>query len=115
MKFFDTHGPFGLWIVSADGIANTYDLMLETFVNGEVRQRASTADTVHHIPARLRELSTAFTLQAGEVLATGTPSGAGALPDPTRYLEPGDMVRVHIEGIGYIETRVVEERACAAR
>jgi 2-keto-4-pentenoate hydratase/2-oxohepta-3-ene-1,7-dioic acid hydratase in catechol pathway len=111
MKFFDTHGPFGLWIVSADGTANPDDLMLEIFVNGELRQRASIAERVHHIRAGLPELTTAFPRQAGDVLVTRTPSGAGGLPDPTRYLEPGDMVRVHIEGIGYIENRVVEERA----
>jgi 2-keto-4-pentenoate hydratase/2-oxohepta-3-ene-1,7-dioic acid hydratase in catechol pathway len=111
MKSFDTHGPFGPWIVTADGIANPHALLLETFVYGELRQRANTVETGHYNPALLREVTTALTLQAGEVLSTGTPAGAGGLLDPPCYHEPGGMVRVQIEGIGYIENRVVEERA----
>ncbi|HVW71474.1 MAG TPA: fumarylacetoacetate hydrolase family protein [Steroidobacteraceae bacterium] len=110
-KSFDTHGPFGPWIVTADEIPNPHALMLETFVNGELRQRASTADMIHHVPAMLEELTTAFTLQPGDILSTGTPAGVGGLLDPPRYLVPGDVVRVEIEGIGYIENRVVEERS----
>jgi 2-keto-4-pentenoate hydratase/2-oxohepta-3-ene-1,7-dioic acid hydratase in catechol pathway len=107
-KSFDTHGPFGPWIVTADEIPDPHALRLETFVNGELRQSAITAEMIHKIPAMIEELSTAFTLQAGDVLSTGSPAGVGGLFDPPRYLQAGDVVRVEVERIGHIENRVVE-------
>lgn len=108
-KSFDTHGPFGPWIVTRDEIPDVHTLDLRVTVNGEERQHANTADMIHQIPAMIGELSTAFTLQAGDILSTGTPAGVGGLFDPPRYLIPGDVVRVEIEKIGFIESRIVDE------
>jgi 2-keto-4-pentenoate hydratase/2-oxohepta-3-ene-1,7-dioic acid hydratase in catechol pathway len=109
-KSFDTHAPFGPWIVTTDEIPDPHTLDLRVLVNGEVRQHSNTNDMIHHIPALLEELTTAFTLQAGDVLSTGTPSGVGGLMDPPCFLKDGDVVRVEIEKIGFIENRVVDEQ-----
>ncbi len=108
-KSFDTHAPFGPWIVTTDEIPDPHVLDLRVLVNGEVRQHSNTSDMIHHVPALIEELTTAFTLQAGDVLATGTPSGVGGLMKPQRFLRDGDVVRVEIERIGHIENRVVDE------
>jgi 2-keto-4-pentenoate hydratase/2-oxohepta-3-ene-1,7-dioic acid hydratase in catechol pathway len=108
-KSFDTHGPFGPWLVTRDELADPHALRLRTWVNGELRQDANTADMIHRIGAMVAELSTAFTLEPGDVLSTGSPAGVGGLMDPPRYLQPGDVVRVEIEGIGAIENKVVAE------
>ena len=110
-KSFDTHGPFGPWIVTTDEIPDPHVLDLTTTVNGEVRQHANTSEMVDKVPAFFEELTAAFTLQAGDVLTTGTPQGAGGMMKPPRFLKVGDVVRVEIEKIGFIENRVVAERA----
>ena len=110
-KSFDTHGPFGPWLVTRDDIPDPHALRLRTWVNGELRQDGNTAQMIHRIEAMVVELSTAFTLEPGDVLTTGSPAGVGGLMDPPRYLVPGDVVRVEIEGIGHIENRVVAEPA----
>lgn len=114
-KSFDTHGPFGPWLVTRDEIPDPHALRLRTWVNGELRQDGNTAGMIHRIEAMLVELSTAFTLEPGDVLSTGSPAGVGGLMDPPRYLVPGDVVRVEIEGIGHIENRVVQEPLETAR
>ncbi|KAF1066017.1 fumarylacetoacetate hydrolase family protein [Variovorax sp.] len=114
-KSFDTHGPFGPWLVTRDEIPDPHALRLRTWVNGELRQDGNTAQMIHRIEAMLVELTTAFTLEPGDVLSTGSPAGVGGLMDPPRYLVPGDVVRVEIEGIGHIENRVVEEPLETAR
>jgi 2-keto-4-pentenoate hydratase/2-oxohepta-3-ene-1,7-dioic acid hydratase in catechol pathway len=96
-------------LVTRDEIADPHALRLRTWVNGELRQDGNTAQMIHRIEAMLVELSTAFTLEPGDVLTTGSPAGVGGLMDPPRYLVPGDVVRVEIEGIGHIENRVVTE------
>lgn len=108
-KSFDTHGPFGPWLVTRDEIPEPHALRLRTWVNGELRQDGNTAQMIHRIEAMVVELSTAFTLEPGDVLSTGSPAGVGGLMTPPRYLVPGDVVRVEIEGIGHIENRVVAE------
>jgi 2-keto-4-pentenoate hydratase/2-oxohepta-3-ene-1,7-dioic acid hydratase in catechol pathway len=108
-KSFDTHGPTGPWIVTADEIADPHSLLLTVTVNGELRQKGSTGEMIHSIPEMIEELTTAFTLEPGDILSTGTPSGIGALMDPPRYLRAGDVVRVEIEGIGHIENPVIDE------
>lgn len=110
-KSFDTHGPFGPWIVTTDEIPDPHKLDLRLFVNGDLRQQANTSDMIHKVPALLEELTTVFTLQAGDVLSTGTPSGVGELMTPPHFLKAGDVVRVEIEGIGHIKNRVVDEPA----
>jgi len=108
-KSFDTHGPFGPWLVTPDEIPDPHALRIRTWVNGELRQDSNTSLMIHRIEAMVAELSTAFTLEPGDILSTGSPAGVGGLMDPPRYLNPGDLVRVEIESIGAIENRVIPE------
>ena len=106
-KSFDTHGPIGPWIVTADEIADPHALKLRCMVNGEVRQDSDTGQLVHDIWAQIAYLSTAFTLEPGDLIATGTPEGVGAARNPPVFLKSGDVVRCEVEGIGAIENRVL--------
>ncbi|MGH7894796.1 MAG: fumarylacetoacetate hydrolase family protein [Candidatus Binatia bacterium] len=114
-KSFDTHGPIGPWIVSPDEIRDPHDLDIRTWVNGELRQRSNTRQLIFDCFAQVEHLSTAFTLEPGDVVSTGTPSGVGGAMQPPRFLTVGDVVRVEIEGIGHIENRVIEEPADTVR
>jgi 2-keto-4-pentenoate hydratase/2-oxohepta-3-ene-1,7-dioic acid hydratase in catechol pathway len=105
-KSFDTHGPIGPWIVTADEITDPHALNLRCLVNGEVRQDSNTRELVYNVWQQISYLSTAFTLEAGDLIATGTPSGVGIGMQPPRFLQPGDIVRCEIDGIGAIENRV---------
>ncbi|MGZ3172862.1 MAG: fumarylacetoacetate hydrolase family protein [Croceibacterium sp.] len=105
-KSFDTHGPIGPWIVTADEIPDPQTLGLRCLVNGEIRQQSTTADMSFSVAEQIEYLSTAFTLEPGDLLATGTPEGVGAAMDPPGFLKPGDVVRCEIDGIGAIENRV---------
>jgi 2-keto-4-pentenoate hydratase/2-oxohepta-3-ene-1,7-dioic acid hydratase in catechol pathway len=107
-KSFDTHGPIGPWIVTADEIAEPLNLALRCFVNGEKRQENNTGEMIYNIWEQIAYLSTAFTLEPGDLIATGTPEGVGAGMEPQSFLKPGDVVRCEIEQIGAIENRVVE-------
>jgi 2-keto-4-pentenoate hydratase/2-oxohepta-3-ene-1,7-dioic acid hydratase in catechol pathway len=108
-KSFDTHGPIGPWITTSDEVPDPGTLQLSTYVNGEQRQAASTGEMVFSIPKMIEYLSTAFTLEPGDLLFTGTPEGVGLLMKPPRFLTVGDRVRVEIEGLGAIENEVVAE------
>jgi 2-keto-4-pentenoate hydratase/2-oxohepta-3-ene-1,7-dioic acid hydratase in catechol pathway len=105
-KSFDTHGPIGPWIVTADEIPDPQALPLRCLVNGELRQQSNTSDMSFTVAEQIEYLSTAFTLEPGDLLATGTPEGVGAGMKPPRFLQPGDVVRCEIDGIGAIENRV---------
>lgn len=105
-KSFDTHGPLGPWIVTADEIDDPHTLDLRCVVNGEERQSSNTSDLVHNVWQQIAYLSTAFTLFPGDILATGTPSGVGVAMSPPVFLKSGDVVRCEIDGIGVIENRV---------
>ena len=107
-KSFDTHGPVGPWIVTSDEIHDPHSLKIRCLVNGEIRQEGDTGQMVHNIWQQIAYLSTAFTLEPGDLLATGTPSGVGAALVPPQFLKPGDVVRCEIEGIGAIENKVRE-------
>lgn len=107
-KSFDTHGPLGPWLTTADEVADPQALIISTFVNGEPRQHESTAGMLHTVRAQIVELSSILTLEPGDVLVTGTPSGVAIGGQPPRYLRPGDVVRVEIEGLGALENRFVE-------
>jgi 2-keto-4-pentenoate hydratase/2-oxohepta-3-ene-1,7-dioic acid hydratase in catechol pathway len=106
-KSFDTHGPIGPWIVTADEIPDPQALTIRCFVNGELRQQSSTGLMIHGLAQQIAYLSTAFTLESGDLLATGTPEGVGVARDPKLFLQPGDVVRCEIDGIGAIENMVV--------
>lgn len=105
-KSFDTHGPIGPWIVTADEIPDPQALALRCFVNGEKRQESSTANMIHPVAKQIEYLSTAFTLEPGDLIATGTPEGVGMGMQPPQFLQEGDVVRCEIDGIGAIENRI---------
>ncbi len=105
-KSFDTHGPIGPWIVTADEIPDPHNLAVRTWVNGELRQESCTSELVFNVWQQIGYLSTAFTLEAGDILATGTPEGVGVSMTPPCFLQPGDVVRCDVQQIGAIENRV---------
>jgi 2-keto-4-pentenoate hydratase/2-oxohepta-3-ene-1,7-dioic acid hydratase in catechol pathway len=106
-KSFDTHGPLGPWIVTMDELPGIHNLSLRTWVNGELRQDGRTSELIYRFGEMIEELTTVFTLEPGDVLATGTPAGVGGARQPPVYLKIGDVVKVEIEGIGHIQNRVV--------
>jgi 2-keto-4-pentenoate hydratase/2-oxohepta-3-ene-1,7-dioic acid hydratase in catechol pathway len=106
-KSFDTHGPIGPWIVTPDDVGDPHVLELKTWVNGELRQHSNTRELIYDCFDQVATLSAAFTLEPGDVVATGTPGGVGVAQG--KFLVPGDVVRIEIEQIGAIENRVVEE------
>lgn len=108
-KSFDTHGPIGPWIVTADEIADPHALNISCFVNGEPRQSSNTGMMLYDIDRQIEYLSTAFTLEPGDLIATGTPEGVGVAMDPPVFLKVGDVVRCEVEGVGAIENPVVAE------
>jgi 2-keto-4-pentenoate hydratase/2-oxohepta-3-ene-1,7-dioic acid hydratase in catechol pathway len=110
-KSFDTHGPLGPWLVSGDELGNPHALAIRTYVNDELRQDGNTKEMIFDCFQQVAHVSEAFTLEPGDVIATGTPAGIGAVrqPFPEGLLKVGDTVRVEIEGIGALENTVVEE------
>ena len=106
-KSFDTHGPIGPWITTADEIDDPHALTMWLTVNGEERQRAGTGGMIYSIYQQIEYLSTVMTLEPGDLIATGTPSGVGIASN--RFLKHGDVVRVEIESLGAIENRFVTE------
>jgi 2-keto-4-pentenoate hydratase/2-oxohepta-3-ene-1,7-dioic acid hydratase in catechol pathway len=106
-KSFDTHGPIGPWLVTPEEIADPQNLPLRTWVNGELRQDANTSQMRYGVREQIALLSSVFTLEPGDILATGTPAGVALAMRPPRYLTPGDIVRVEIGSIGAIENRFV--------
>jgi len=113
-KSFDTHGPIGPWIVTTDELADPHQLRLRTWVNGELLQESNTKQLIFDCFALVEHLSTAFTLEPGDIIATGTPSGVGIVRKPPVLLKAGDVVRVEIDGIGAIENPVIDEPRDAA-
>ena len=110
-KSFDTHGPIGPWIVTADEIEDPHALDLRCYVNGELRQSSNSSQMVANIYEQIEYLSTAFTLRPGDLIASGTPDGVGAAMDPPTFLKVGDVVRCEVDGIGAIENRIVADPA----
>lgn len=113
-KSFDTHGPIGPWIVTPDEVPDPHALDLKTWVNGGLRQSSNSRHMIFNCYHQVEILSTAFTLEPGDIVSTGTCSGVGVLMKPRGYLKIGDVVRVEVEGIGYLENRVIEEPADSA-
>ena len=110
-KSFDTHGPLGPWIVTADELGDPHALGIKTWVNDELRQDGNTSEMIYDCFQQVAHLSEAFTLEPGDVIATGTPAGIGAVrqPFPEGLLKVGDAVRIEIDGIGTLESTVIEE------
>ncbi len=108
-KNWDASGAIGPWIVTADEFDGYDALTVTTRVNGEVRQHDSTARLMFPFAYLIRYVSTWTTLEPGDIIATGTPTGAGARFDPPRFLVPGDVVEVEASGIGILRNRIADE------
>jgi 2-keto-4-pentenoate hydratase/2-oxohepta-3-ene-1,7-dioic acid hydratase in catechol pathway len=103
--------------VTTDELSDPHQLRLRTWVNGELRQESNTKELIFDCFTLVEHLSTAFTLEPGDIVSTGTPSGVGITRKPPQILKAGDVVRVEIEGIGSIENPVIDEpddTACVA-
>lgn len=110
-KNFVHSGSVGPWMVSADEFtaADYEDMRVTTTVNGEVRQNDTTASMMFPIAYIISYLSQFYQLKAGDIIATGTPNGAGARFDPPKYLAPGDIVEVDVEGVGKLSNGIADE------
>jgi 2-keto-4-pentenoate hydratase/2-oxohepta-3-ene-1,7-dioic acid hydratase in catechol pathway len=106
-KGADTFCPMGPCLVTADEIPDIQAVRVKTTVNGEPRQRGQVADLIFDIPTLISTLTTSMTLEPGDVIATGTPSGVGAGFDPPRFLQAGDVVEVTVDGIGTLSNPVI--------
>ena len=108
-KNFDRSGAVGPWMVTADEFDGYDRLTVTTRVNGEQRQHDSTANLLFSFSYLISYLSTFMTLKTGDIITTGTPTGAGARFDPPRFLVPGDTVEVEVPGVGILKNHVVDE------
>ena len=106
-KSFDTHCPFGPAIVTPDEITDPHNLDIKTFVNGEERQSSNTKHLMFNCFDLVEHLSTAFTLEPGDLILTGTPGGVGVVEG--KFLKQGDVVKIEIAELGYIENKIIDE------
>jgi 2-keto-4-pentenoate hydratase/2-oxohepta-3-ene-1,7-dioic acid hydratase in catechol pathway len=110
-KSFDTHGPMGPWIVTPDEVGDPHALDIKCWVNGELRQNSNTKHLIFNCFDQVAHLSQAFTLDVGDIIFSGTPSGVGMALKPPVFLKEGDAVKIQIDKLGFIENRVVPEKA----
>ena len=108
-KNFESTGGFGPWMVTADEIAPNRQLKLEVRLNGETIQSSHTGHMIFNIATLINYASTIFTLMPGDVIATGTPAGVGWSRKPPRYMKPGDVCEVEIEGIGILRNPITAQ------
>jgi ureidoglycolate lyase len=108
-KSFDTHAPTGPWITTADEVDDPHALDIRCLVNGEVRQSSNTRNLVFDTFDLVEHVSKAMTLEAGDLIFTGTPGGVGAAMTPPRFLAAGDRVRVEMSRLGAIEAVMADE------
>jgi len=108
-KSFDTHAPFGPWIVTADEIGDPHALGIRAFLNGEKKQDSNTKNLVFNVFDQIAHLSQAMTLEPGDLLFTGTPGGVGAALKPPLFMKAGDVTRIEIDKIGAIEATIRAE------
>jgi 2-keto-4-pentenoate hydratase/2-oxohepta-3-ene-1,7-dioic acid hydratase in catechol pathway len=106
-KGFDTSCPWGPWITTADEVPDAQSLRITSHVNGEPRQDSSTADLVFGPRQLVDFIAETITLEAGDIILTGTPQGVGEAMDPPTFLQPGDVVRIEVEGLGVLEHPVI--------
>jgi len=116
-KSLDGSCPMGPYLVTADEIPNVHNLDIEVRVNGEVKQQGNTGAMLFTIPEIIQELSVGMTLQPGDIISTGTPSGVGFARNPPQFLKPGDVVECSITSLGTLRNRVkqVSERYSTSR
>jgi len=113
-KAFDTHCPLGPWIVTADELGDPQNLHLTTRINGVVKQDSNTRYMVFKLPRIIHELSVGVSLEPGDVIITGTPSGVGFARKPPEFLAVGDLMEMEIEKIGVLRNRVAAYTPAAA-
>ncbi|MBI3076400.1 MAG: fumarylacetoacetate hydrolase family protein [Deltaproteobacteria bacterium] len=105
-KTFDTFCPMGPHLVTRDEVPDPHVLDIKCVVNGEVMQHSNTKYLIFGVPEIIEYISTVFTIEPGDVVATGTPGGVGFVRKPPRWLKPGEQVRVEVEGVGILENPV---------
>jgi ureidoglycolate lyase len=108
-KSFDTHSPIGPWITLSDEMPDPHHYDIKCSVNGEIRQSSNTANLVFDVWTQIEYLSQAMTLEPGDIIFTGTPGGIGWARKPQLFLNPGDICRCEIDGLGYIEGTCANE------
>lgn len=105
-KSLDTSCPIGPYLVHKSAIENPYDLKIKTSVNNDIRQDGNTKDMIFSIEHIISTISQGTTLEPGDIIATGTPAGVGNGFQPPKYLQPGDIIEIEVEGIGVLENRI---------
>jgi len=105
-KSIDTFCPMGPCIVTSDELGDGSGLKMHTKVNGVIKQESNTSNLIFNVPQLVSYLSKSFSLEPGDVIASGTPSGVGFARDPPEYLKSGDEVELYIERIGYLRNKV---------
>ena len=108
-KTFDTFAPMGPYLVTADEIADPHNLNISLTMNGETLQNSNTRELIFKIPYLVEFLSSIMTLEAGDIVSTGTPSGVGFSYNPPKWLKPGDEIVVKVEGLGELKNTCVAE------
>jgi 2-keto-4-pentenoate hydratase/2-oxohepta-3-ene-1,7-dioic acid hydratase in catechol pathway len=108
-KTFDTFAPIGPAIVTADEIEDPHNLDISLTLSGDVMQSSNTSNLIFRIPQLIAHLSSVFTLEPGDIIATGTPSGVGFARKPPRWLKPGDVAVVSVQGLGELSNPVIAE------
>lgn len=109
-KAIDTFGPMGPALVTADEVGDPHTLDLQLSIGGEVLQASNTRNLIFNVSQLIADITAVMTLEPGDVIATGTPSGVGAARTPPRFLKPGDVVRIEIEKLGVLENPVTAEK-----
>jgi acylpyruvate hydrolase len=110
-KTFDTFGPMGPALVTSDEIADPHDLDISLTINGEVLQSSNTSNLIFSVNELIADLTSFMTLEPGDLISTGTPSGVGMARTPQRWLRAGDVVALTIEGLGTLENPVIAQGA----
>jgi 2-keto-4-pentenoate hydratase/2-oxohepta-3-ene-1,7-dioic acid hydratase in catechol pathway len=108
-KSFDTCGPIGPWIITPDELTDPHNLYIRTWIDDELRQDANTRQMIFNCYEMIAYLSQAMTLNPGDVITTGTPSGVGVKMQPRGYMKSGQIVRIEIEGIGTLFNPIIDE------
>jgi len=109
-KSLDSFCPMGPCIVTQDELGDAHGLKIQTKINGEMKQDSFTSNMMFNVPQIMAHLSKAFTLEPGDVIATGTPSGVGFVRDPPEFLKDGDTIEQYIEKIGYLRNSIVKSK-----
>jgi 2-keto-4-pentenoate hydratase/2-oxohepta-3-ene-1,7-dioic acid hydratase in catechol pathway len=108
-KSFDTFAPMGPFLLTSDELPDPHNLEVSLKVNGNVLQKSNTNQLVHNVPRLLAFCSEVFTLEAGDIVATGTPGGLAKDRTPPTYMQPGDIMETEVEGLGIMRNTIRAE------